>query len=116
MTKANKFRRASAPRVTVHANDSVTLSGMTYSDLCSILTDAALHNYDRIDAQEDAESVAYGRKQLHKIEAVEQMQKDALQTNYVEHHGWVTKEQTLKERLQENQRERELIQELMESL
>lgn len=41
-----KTRRRLAPRVKIHPNGTVTLSGLHYRDLRSILTAASLHHYD----------------------------------------------------------------------
>lgn len=41
-----KKRAQSVPRVTIYPNGRATLSGLDYQDLRSLLTQAALYNYD----------------------------------------------------------------------
>ena len=62
-----KRRKLTNPRVTIYENRRATLSGITYDDLRSLMTQAALHNYQALDkakADGDEDGEAHARESL----------------------------------------------------
>lgn len=103
------------PNVTIHKNTKATLSGISYRHLREILTAAALHNYDeqskanhKIDC--DCENCDWRNHQMRLIRSIEKEIEEEIRRTW----QWEDPVVPLKERLIEVQKERRLIEKILE--
>jgi hypothetical protein len=73
----------SSPRVKLHSTGKTTLTGINYRHLESILTQAALHNYETLKTcKEGSEREEYARNMLKLIECTQASLKEAISATH----------------------------------
>lgn len=105
-----KMRRRCAPRVRMHANETMTLSGVDARDLRDILTSARLYRYQNpVTAEKNGqESVVWETRITYILDTLDHLILDRYHETYPWHNEPNTKQQRLED-VQETRRTRVLI-------
>lgn len=96
-----KFRR---PKVRMHKDGSVTLSGLSYRDFTSIITSASLHQYDSEEKEE--KKLAETEEQAKKYEAKgDKFMAETCRSNICVDNNWRIKMRMLIKAIDESNKE-----------